>query len=239
MGWRRFVFGAVAAAAAAAGFVAVRTWYRTWGLDGDDSERSLPGDDLVPDASAVDTRTIDLDAPPEAVWPWLIQMGCGRAGWYSYDVIDMKGTSARSILPEHQSLEVGDVLPTHPGGGFVVRVLEPDRALVAYMDSDLAQTQAAAASGAGADATPANLQAAGSFMSGMRDFSASWAFVLDPIGDGRTRLIERVRARVGAFAGGPAASLYGSLFGFGVFVMVRRQMLGLRERVERSAGARP
>jgi hypothetical protein len=237
MGWRRFVVGGVASAAAAVGFLGARTWYRTWGVDEDESERALPGDDLVPGTTAIDTRVLELDAPPGAVWPWLVQMGYGRAGWYSYDAIDMKGTSARSILPEHQSLEVGDVLPTHPGGGFVVRVLDPDRALVVYMDSAIAEAQAAEAwtGQDGAGATPANLQAAGSFMSGMRDFSASWAFILEPMGDGRTRFIERVRARVGGFAGGPAASLYGSLIGFGVFVMLRRQMLGLRQRVEWSA----
>jgi hypothetical protein len=238
MGWRRFVLGGAAAGAVALGFVAARTWYRSWGVDEDDSERTLPGDDLVAEASASDTRVITISAPPEAVWPWLVQMGYGRAGWYSYDAIDMKGSSARSILPEHQSLEVGDLLPTHPGGGFLVRVLEPDHALVVYMDSAIVEAQQAAAKSgdSGAAATPANLQAAGSFMGGMRDLAASWAFVIEPTGDGETRLIERVRARIGSVAGGPAAPLYGSLFGFGVFVMVRRQMLGIRDRVERPAG---
>lgn len=269
MGWRRFVIGGAAAAAVGAGFVAARSWYRTWGVDDEDAERALPGDDLVPGATTSDTRTIEIDAPPEAVWPWLIQMGYGRAGWYSYDMIDMKGTSAHSILPEFQSLEVGDVLPTHPGGGFAVRVVEPDHALVVYMDSALAESQAVAArspgsgtaaagtaaagtadsggtasgessaGGTAADETPVNLQAAGSFMSGMRDFAASWAFVVEPTGDGRTRFIERMRASIGSMAGGPAASLYGGVFGFGVFVMMRRQMLGIRERVEGPAIEHP
>src|SRR6185369_12325462 len=85
-----------------------------------------------------ETRGITIDAVVEDVWPWLMQLGYGRGGWYSYDKLDMKGHSATEILPEWQGLQVGDTVPTHPDGGFEVRALEPGRALVLYVDSEIA-----------------------------------------------------------------------------------------------------
>ena len=90
-----------------------------------DADRALAGDDIVAPAPTIETRSIEIDAPPSDVWPWLVQMGYGRAGWYSYDSIDMAGGSTRRIVPEWQSLDVGDVVPTHPGGGFEVRAMLP------------------------------------------------------------------------------------------------------------------
>ena len=97
----------------------------------------LPGDELVPTPTAIDTRGITIDAPPEAVWPWLVQMGYGRAGWYSYDRLDMRGKSVDTIVPKHQALAVGDLMPMSPEAGFEVKVLEPGRALVLYADTAL------------------------------------------------------------------------------------------------------
>ena len=76
----------------------VRTW-RTWGIDPLEANKPLAGDELVPVPSAIETRSITIDAPPEAVWPWLVQMGFDRGGWYSYDQLDMRGTSTAKILP--------------------------------------------------------------------------------------------------------------------------------------------
>ena len=95
----------------------VRTW-RTWGIDPLEANKPLAGDELVPVPSAVETRAITIDAPPAAVWPWLVQMGYGRGGWYSYDQLDMRGTSATKILPEYQAIAVGDIVPTSPTTGF-------------------------------------------------------------------------------------------------------------------------
>src|SRR3990172_10244978 len=92
---------------------------------------------LAPDPPAGAPRGRTIDAPPEAVWPWLVQMGYGRGGWYSYDAVDMKGASSATILPEHQSLAVGDLVPTDPGGGFVVKVVESEHALVLYVDPEV------------------------------------------------------------------------------------------------------
>ena len=218
----------------AALWVTVRPWWHEWGMDPEEAARTLPGDEVVSNAPVSDTRGITIDAPPAEVWPWLVQMGFGRAGWYSYDALDMKGRSADRILPDLQALAVGDVMPTHPGGGFEVRVLEPGHALVLYLDDVLVRSQAATAAG-GTDRTPANLQAGGALMGAAQpsEFHASWAFVLEPIGDGRTRLVERLRIQ---FTGGdrPWTKITLPWMGFGVFLMVRRQLIGIRDRVERS-----
>lgn len=142
----RLVFGALAVAGGVAAYQEiVRPWWRTWGVDERGATRPLPGDDIVATATAVETRSLEIDATPSAVWPWLLQMGYGRAGWYSYDQIDMAGASVRRIVPEWQTLDVGDIVPTHPGGGFEVRVIEPEHALVLYSDAAIVAQQAEAA----------------------------------------------------------------------------------------------
>jgi hypothetical protein len=237
-----FVFGAAAASAGAAiGFVRARAMFRTWGIDASEAAKPLPGDDIVANAEAVDTRGIDIDAPPEKVWPWLVQMGYGRAGWYSYDGLDMNHPSADRIIVELQELKVGDVVPTHPGGGFEVRTIEPGEALVLYADRKLIDAQAAAAetSESGLETASRNVRATGMYLDAtMRgDFQASWAFVLEPRPDGKTRLIERFRGHMELPAeSGPAAQMAPAIAGkallFGLFVMVRRQLIGVRDRVE-------
>jgi hypothetical protein len=233
----RTITSAAASAAGVAAALATRQWWRSWGVDAAEAAMSLPGDELVPDAEAVDTRGLTIAASPDDVWPWLVQMGYRRAGWYSYDVIDMDRTSVERIVPEWQQVAMGDVLPTHPGGGFVVKVVEPGRALVLYNDTATLAAQQTAAAERGVEVTPANLRASGAFLENAGpEFAASWAFVLEPVPEG-TRLIERFRARV---SGGPAPWLLKPILGFGVFLMTRRQMLGIRARAEQlSAGVIP
>lgn len=219
----------VTTAVLAAG-AATRQWWRSWGVDPLEAAKALPGDDLVPDAEAQDTRGITIAASPAEVWSWLVQMGFGRAGWYSYDTIDMNRPSVDRVVPEWQDLAVGDVVPTHPTGGFVVKVLDRGRALVLYNDTEtLAAQEAATTAKVEGEGAPANLQATGTFLeSAAPEFAASWAFVLEPVPEG-TRLVERFRARV---AGGPAPWLLQPMLGFGVFLMTRKQMLGIRDRAE-------
>src|SRR4029078_2931093 len=82
---KRLVF---AGAAIGAGVIVyrevVRPWWRSWGIDGRATLRLLPGDELVPDAPVMDTRSIEIAAPPSDVWPWLVQVGYGGGGWGSY-----------------------------------------------------------------------------------------------------------------------------------------------------------
>jgi len=252
--FRRLVIPLVTAitAAASVSFLMARSAFRRWGIDPEDATKLLPGDDLVPMAEAIDTRSIEIDASPAKVWPWLLQMGFGRGGWYSYDQLDMSHPSLDHIDPALQTLAVGDIVPVSPGGGFAVRVLEPDQALVLYADRDsmVAQAKAARATtvstaedtGATPPGTesateemPANLKWTGAYLDTTMpgEFSASWAFVLEPTDDGRTRLIERFRAAMEPAEGSkPVPPVAKTMLGFGVFVMTRRQMLGIKNRAE-------
>jgi hypothetical protein len=99
----------------------------------DEAMRSLPGDELVADAKIRWNHAITIRAHPTDIWPWLVQMGCRRAGWYSYDGLDNGGVpSAERIVPELQRVQAGDIFPMTPKAQdrFVVRIVEPDRALV-------------------------------------------------------------------------------------------------------------
>lgn len=105
-----------------------------WGATPEEVSRRMPGDDLVDHPDLVSTRAIGIAAPPEAVWPWLVQMGSGRGGAYTYDWIEnlfgLNMHSANEILPEYQDLKLGDVLPLGDRGPRLrVEVLEPNRAL--------------------------------------------------------------------------------------------------------------
>ena len=87
----------------------------------------MPGDELIDDPSMNATRSITIAAPPTSVFPWLVQMGFGRAGWYSYDWIDNFGRpSAKAILPEFQSLRSGEPVPGGPISFTAVLVQKPD-----------------------------------------------------------------------------------------------------------------
>jgi len=239
---RRLLFFALsfalslAASLAATYIVVLRPMRRTWGTDPDEADRPLPGDGLVPEASLIETRGITIDAPPSAVWPWLVQMGYGRGGWYSYDQMDNHAASADRILPEYQSLVVGDVMPTWPGGGFQVADLDPGRSLVLYLDTAIVKAQQAGAADAVPEETTKGLKAAGAMGDlAMPEFKASWAFHLQAADGGRTRVIERMRAW--APDPSPAQRLALPVFGMGVFLMTRKQLLGLRSRVERHGAA--
>jgi hypothetical protein len=223
----------------AAGTIAIRgillPWWRTWGRRTED-DAPLPGDDLVADATGVETRGIDIAAPPEAVWPWLAQMGYGRAGWYSYDALDMDRPSLDRVDPSLARVKVGDILPTHASGGFEVKVVDPPHALVVYTDTDLVTRQAAEADASADAGDSVNVRATGAFMQAAQptDFVASWAFIVQPRPGGTSRLIERFRVRFGQ-GDRPWHRFSMPLMGFGVFVMMRKQMLGIRDRAERTA----
>jgi hypothetical protein len=128
---------ALGIATAAAGVAAYAAWVRprqvTWGATPEEVHRSLAGDDLVAHPTFNATRAISIEAPPEQVWPWLVQAGLGRAGWYSYDLLDNLGRrSARRIIPELQHLAPGDIVPMGPGEGqgIPVHALYPPRTMV-------------------------------------------------------------------------------------------------------------
>lgn len=125
----------VALAAIAVGVFAVwyRPWSLTWGATDAEVRRAMPGDDVVRAPTFNATRAVTVDAPAEAIWPWIVQIGFGRAGWYSYDILDNLGRpSAERLVPELQHLAVGDLVPLGPGedAGMRVRAFESARWVV-------------------------------------------------------------------------------------------------------------
>jgi hypothetical protein len=168
------------AAAGAAGFaaykLAVGPWYRDWGADPDDALKALPGDDLVAEPTVVDTRAIEIAAPPAAVWPWLVQMGYGRAGWYSYDAVDRIGKSVDEILPEWQTLPRATSCDASRAA--VRPIVEPERALVVYLDGEMvegADRGSQGSEGRGGNGAIFARPAEGAGF--LTDFAASWAMV--------------------------------------------------------------
>ena len=163
-------------------FVAIRPWLLGWGARREERRQLLPGDDLV-SARWQTTRGIDISAPATDVWPWLVQMGYGRGGWYSYDWLEhligagdfAEGGSAKRLIPELQQLALGDTVALSPAGGLTVAVLEPARALVLHYRMNLLTAGPAHAG------EPAILD-------------WTWAFVLTPVNEGSCRLLARVRA---------------------------------------------
>jgi len=112
----------------------VKPWHMRWGATDNEVARTMPGDELIPSAGSA-TRAITIDATPEAVWPWLVQLGYGKAGWYSYDWIDNDfRPSADRILPEFQDLRPGDKILMMPEMGFVVESVDKPRSIVSVLE---------------------------------------------------------------------------------------------------------
>ena len=112
----------------------------TWGATPGEVAAPLPGDELLAEADIVSTRAVTIDAPAAAVWPWLVQMGSGRGGAYTYDWIEnlfgLDMHSADEILPQFQHLAAGDDLPLgHNGPAMRVEILDPPRTL-AFRSAD-------------------------------------------------------------------------------------------------------
>lgn len=127
---------AISALAAVLGFAYfrwLRPWHLYWGATQGEVSGAVAGDELIPDPDLASTRVVEVEAPPSAIWPWLVQMGPGRGGAYTYDWIERRlGIDIRStdrILPEFQDLKVGDEIPM-PGYAMRVEQLDPERALV-------------------------------------------------------------------------------------------------------------
>ena len=208
--WARIGRGVVFTALAYVAVVIVaRPWHSRWGSSEAELRAALPGDDLVPNAHYTIQHAVTIRAAPEAIWPWLAQLGQDRGGFYSYDWLERavgdKVLNADRIHPEWQTLAAGDLVratqPDYLGGVFgpdigwrVVR-LEPQRALVL----------------------------------------GGWgAFVLEPK-DGYTRLIVRTR---GNGKPNVALAPFGLLvLEPAHFIMERRMLLGIKERAERMSSA--
>ena len=218
----------------------LRQQYRTWGLVEGGDERSVPGDALVAEADLVETRAVDIDAPPEQVWPWLAQLGYGRGGWYGFSALDRPwapsggpmGESADEILPEFGDLAEGDLVPTHPQGGFVARTVEPNEALVLYLDDTMMREQISELAAEAADAVEeqgGELEVDADMDMDLPPYQVTLAFELSELAGERTRLIERVRVHVEASEQQLRARPFVAA---GLFAFMRSQLQGIKRRAE-------
>jgi hypothetical protein len=119
----------------AAYFLLARPYRLHWGATEEEVARPMPGDELNPAPAFRATRAITIEGTPEEIWPWLVQMGFGRAGFYGYDLLENLGSpgglrSAERILPEFQDFQVGDAVPLSAAGGLEFSVIDPYRFLV-------------------------------------------------------------------------------------------------------------
>jgi hypothetical protein len=192
-------------------------WYRTWGASGKETQRSLPGDELAPHPRSEITCAVTIQAPVGQVWPWLVQLGCQRAGWYSYDLLDNGGQpSANRILAEHQHLAVGDKVLLTPKGPLAMPVvaLEPEKALVL---GGTLNTRT------GEGVSPGN-PLPEAYYTGIN------VFVLEQAGAGATRLIFRQRLD---WSPALANTLIYRVFLEPIsFVMGRKMLKGIKRRAE-------
>ncbi len=195
------LFGAATLAAAS-----MRDDPGTRSVRADHAERTqpLPGDDLIRQPLGTLTHAVTVDRAPQAVWPWLVQMGAGaRAGWYSYDALDNgRRPSSTRLVPALQNIGIGTVFPALPGvtEGFVVLAFEPYRWLILGWPSP--------------DGSP----------------QVTWAFVLKTAAGNSTRLIVRARAGRGYRFHGLPSWLSLPIVRLAHFVMQRKQLLGIAQR---------
>ena len=208
--------------AGAGGYAALHRLGRTYGSTAAERRRDLPGDELMATPMAVTTHTTTIAAPPERIWPWLLQMGWHRGGWYTAEWVDRllfpaNWPSATTIVPTLQHLDVGDLVPDGPpesGCAFVVTRLEPDRHVVLRSTTHL---------------PPGWAERFGAWL------DWTWAFVLVRRPDGRTRFLVRSRVRAGPAWARPLPAVIVPAD----FVMARQMLRGLRSRVEAVDDAAP
>jgi proline iminopeptidase len=186
-----------------------------------DANRILPGDNLVTAPTWATDFSTEIAATPEDIWPWIVQIGYGRGGWYTWYPLDNNGVaSADIIVPALQRLAVGDVVPDGPRAkeGFGVwRVveLEPERSMVLYSHRH--------------PTTGRELQAADALVPSI---ACSWVFALQPECATHTRLHVRVRAKLYTEGNPVSARLARWFFGLGDTVMENTMLEGIRQRAE-------
>ena len=187
-------------------------WMSGWGATREEREKVLPGDALVPHANMQTTKGLTIQAGPEEIYPWLLQLGVDRGGMYSYDWLEnlfgLKVHTADRIIPEYQSVQAGDFWRftpqdylLNPGPGLWVRELQPNRAVLLCFGMEDKPDDAC---------------------------MDTWQFVVEPQTDGSTRLL--LRSRMAFDHPLPIKLTY-----YMQFIMERKMLLTLRDRAERLA----
>jgi hypothetical protein len=206
---RRYVMSVIAVGGAAAAYIRLaRPQQLRWGATDQESDGSLPGDDLIANPDLTATRAITVDTSAEQVWPWIAQLGQGRGGFYSYDALEnLVGCdihSADQIVPEWQDITVGDQVKLHPEVGLAVAALERGRSLVLRGGVPIGNTSP--------------------------PYDFTWAFMLQEQPDETTRLLVRERyaytQRWAPFLVEPVTVVS--------FVMSHKMLRGIRDRAART-----
>jgi hypothetical protein len=202
-----FGAGIAGGAALSAYLFALRPRHVRWGATDAEVRRAMAGDDLVNNPIHVTTRAVTIRAKPADVWPWLVQMGYGRGGMYSYDFVDrvmgiLDRDSTWQIMPEHQQLEAGGVIPMGSGPSWPVAALDPCRSMVLHIQEP--------------------------------GVHVTWSYLLEELGWRRTRLVLRVRTWLEIT---PQIVPLLVLMDPGEFLMVRKHLLGVKARAEALVGS--
>lgn len=217
--WGGVALGGLALGAAALGYARyLRPRHLRWGATDEEVNGVWPGDEVSPGATSVNTHAITINAPKDAVWPWIVQIGQDRAGFYSYSWLEnMVGASIHNIdriVPEFQDRKVGDTMwlaPKHRYAGqarLVVARLDPGEAMVLVSPDDYDRL----------------------FDGGLA--KGTWSFILKAIDENTTRFIMRGRGRpIGALE----QVIDKTVFEPAHFIMERRMMLSIKELAERKA----
>lgn len=210
---RRFTRLTLIAGAGAAYILLARPWHLRWGSTDQECDEPLSGDDLIPSPNLIATRAITVRAAPNHVWSWIAQLGQGRGGLYSYDLLEnLVGCDIRSadgIVPEWQDVRVGDEVKLHPEVALTVVALDPGRSLVLRGGVPMGDTPP--------------------------PYDFTWAFVLQGRLDGTTRLL--IRERYGYTRWW--APLLAEPVEAASFLMSQKMLRGIRDRAERTSALPP
>jgi hypothetical protein len=214
-GYRDVIEGGAKIAAAILTAPVLRGPHNRWGAAPAEVSAAMPGDELVPKPKISSTRAITIDAPPHDVWPWLVQIGQGRGGFYSYDALENLARcdihSADRIIPQLQQLHPGDLILLAPAGGPCFRVSETQPPSVLTL--------------VGADP---KTRVAGPIPATPGEMASTWQWVLHPVDNGRgTRLVVRQRLSYPR-----RQSALWRLVEPVSFVMERRMLHGIKARAE-------
>jgi hypothetical protein len=197
--------------AGAATVALARRRYLRWGSTAAELVAALPGDELVPAVSITATRAISVAVPADAVWPWIAQLGQGRGGFYSYDFLEnLVGCdihSADRIVPDWQSIAVGDHVRLHPEVSLSVAIVDPGRALVLRGGIPMGTVP--------------------------QPYDFTWAFSVRTQEDGTTRLVVRERYRYTRWWSGLLVEPVQLVS----FIMSRRMLRGIQRRAQRAVSA--
>ncbi len=180
----------------------LRPWRARWGATDAEVKRKLPGDELMPHPKWGYTHAVTIKASVVEVWPWVVQMGQGRGGFYSYEFLEnLVGCdihNADRIIPEFQNLKVGESIKLHPKVAMPVAIVVPNHALVLHYEAD---------------------------------FSSNWMWVLEKIDEKTTRLISRFLIDYGPGLKN-RLSYSPCFMEPIEFAMSRKMLLGIKQRAE-------